>query len=1305
MKLEEKFFCAFFYPFLVAIVLSTLIITIFLGLFTSDNFFERTYNNIINLEKKNAKININSVQHILTTSIQKVQASINEQISFYQTMANKLLESGKNYELDTSFLKSSINIEEDYCSDYEEESAYTAIWLLDKETTEDNLDDDSKIYVKQQLIAYSKIIQNLDACFKTTKPDTLCYYFYFEKTELYISYPIKSDCESEFIYEMNNYSENDEYAYTCLNENGENYDVYKIKCEPFFTIMKKSKTEAFDNNYLSNQNRTIYITNYYNEVDDNTEREYTICIEFDDPITKDKAYLCADVNNEDMVSSLENLNSDLVGYFFVANVGYNNVFYFPQGSISPKTSTENIYRWDKNYNLNEKIYFYDNVRKIFSSNYIDYLGTSPYDEIYVNGKNSSGQHFFINGEKLKYSIYPVILRNLNGIYEHIFSIIYIYEDKLFVAEMKDYTSSNAIKILLELLIFLIFGSGPLYLIYLTFNILSKYIVIPIKNVNYMLKGINIGGENRLNYLNFLKKNQEENLEKLEKMYLYEFNTNKNGNNFNEENESDFESTFDNDNIEKEKMINNINKKDSNKRNINPYYEFNKKYDEENAYIEKELNFYDFDEQLLEFRPLEIEKLVRSLIDLKGALILTSEDREIEKIIDYSHSENIFGNFKNKEGTNLCRSNIGNLESQLLKFDKAIYHLALSLQDNKLKKFLNINLSDEFDESDSLLNKISYSFNKERNKLKNNILLVKQMNNLKYNFSSKIIGVLINNRYCRLIHAYYIFFKYLMKFKKLNQNIIEQQFMNTTFHTITYYHKIIIQYIYLSYAKNDLVKIGESILDYIEFLIKFKFATKEEDKNFLKITSKNTYEYRQKQKQKKKIFNKILNWFNLFDDYIAYVKDNSSLIDTKAIIDDYLKNLNSDNNEFNLESQSALMFRVNIQRSEFLKGKFSLCCKNYNDALFYFIRAAKKESIVIDGLIKKRSLKHLFKLLKIMKKEYETFNLKNVIMEKKLREYKRDKNKLFTKKINNGKKASIRTKKEEIINNITFGEKIDEIKNEIIQDIGECNNKQEKDILILIDLNTYNKQEEGIQSKEYKIDAFIDQTILILNSYLSINDRLCIFIYKKYIKNISPLTTIDNIDKTSICNDLKNIETNPKNKEEEYDINFDEYKNNHIEFNLGKNYNISEYSEEDSFESSENEENNYNKIKGIVKSINYMINYSKLKEKVMNEKYFILFTDLFNIQIIDEEKILKIFGNLKKSKRTTLLIVGKNKAYNSKKIRNECDDKIINIENVILNLYGEKSEIINFENMKKIKTILSNNNVIKDEIIYPNELYK
>ena len=46
-----------------------------------------------------------------------------------------------------------------------------------------------------------------------------------------------------------------------------------------------------------------------------------------------------------------------------------------------------------------------------------------------------------------------------------------------------------------------------------------------------------------------------------------------------------------------------------------------------------------------------------------------------------------------------------------------------------------------------------------------------------------------------------------------------------------------------------------------------------------------------------------------------------------------------------------------------------------------------------------------------------------------------------------------------------------------------------------------------------------------------------------------------------------------------------------------------------------------------------------------------------------------------------------------------------IEELILDKFGEKSEIIFYDNMKKIKTILSNNKVIKEEIIYPNEIYK
>ena len=64
------------------------------------------------------------------------------------------------------------------------------------------------------------------------------------------------------------------------------------------------------------------------------------------------------------------------------------------------------------------------------------------------------------------------------------------------------------------------------------------------------------------------------------------------------------------------------------------------------------------------------------MDLKDSLLLISEDQDVNQIINYSYKEEIFKNFKNKVGAIICQSNIGNLQGQLLKYDKAIYHLAL-----------------------------------------------------------------------------------------------------------------------------------------------------------------------------------------------------------------------------------------------------------------------------------------------------------------------------------------------------------------------------------------------------------------------------------------------------------------------------------------------------------------------------------------------------------------------------------------------------------------------------------------------------
>ena len=80
----------------------------------------------------------------------------------------------------------------------------------------------------------------------------------------------------------------------------------------------------------------------------------------------------------------------------------------------------------------------------------------------------------------------------------------------------------------------------------------------------------------------------------------------------------------------------------------------------------------------------------------------------------------------------------------------------------------------------------------------------------------------------------------------------------------------------------------------------------------------------------------------------------------------------------------------------------------------------------------------------------------------------------------------------------------------------------------------------------------------------------------------------------------------------------------------------------------------------------------------------------------------------KKKKIIFLLAGKNKSKDFQNDKNILIDEINEEKKMIKIIYDkfdEKSEVIYFENMKKIKTILSSNNVIKDDIIYPNEIYK
>ena len=67
MKLEDKFIKAFFYQFLICIILSSVIVTIFLALFTNNNIDKRTKEYIINLEKKYTKKIIEQINIFIST--------------------------------------------------------------------------------------------------------------------------------------------------------------------------------------------------------------------------------------------------------------------------------------------------------------------------------------------------------------------------------------------------------------------------------------------------------------------------------------------------------------------------------------------------------------------------------------------------------------------------------------------------------------------------------------------------------------------------------------------------------------------------------------------------------------------------------------------------------------------------------------------------------------------------------------------------------------------------------------------------------------------------------------------------------------------------------------------------------------------------------------------------------------------------------------------------------------------------------------------------------------------------------------
>ena len=554
MRLEDKFFNSFFYLFLFAITFSMIIVVTILFNYSENYIDNRTAKDVIHIEKKYANSNINSMNVLLSNMILKLQVALKEALTLYINLSNEssLFRDDLDYNYTNVYnifeieklLKSN---DSDFMSRFE----FISFWFIDKKIIDVKQMD---LNMKKQLYVFSLLIHPMMAIINSNNGLLKDIYFLFEGNNLFTFYPFSHLYSDEFLEKFLNHSDNPSW---CTDEEGNIIEYYNFRCRPFYRDINEAQKGTYDFNLNDQKNRRLFITSPYPQFgkSKNNTKElsgivFTICIKFKDNITNKTAYICGDSEDESLFKSFDMFNEKLIGFVSVASVSFNEAFYYPQllESESSKTLGEFIYRMDNSYYLEEKETFLNVIQKYMSSNYIKYINEKNleeepmniFDELYIDQTLGKNHKFFINNEEFNFCLYPIVIENFDREFEHVLSIIYIYNKQSFLNHMIHYQEDSQSRLIFQIILYIFFGSVLLYIISLYFKLLAKFIVVPIKNVHYMLEGINIGGEYRLEYLNGLKKKQEDNLEKLnkinEKLKKKNMNNNKNMSEINSNND-------------------------------------------------------------------------------------------------------------------------------------------------------------------------------------------------------------------------------------------------------------------------------------------------------------------------------------------------------------------------------------------------------------------------------------------------------------------------------------------------------------------------------------------------------------------------------------------------------------------------------------------------------------------------------------------------------------------------------------------------------------------------------------------------
>lgn len=1108
MKLQDKFKKTFISTLFCGVLVSILFTIVVIMLFT-DNFSDKELIERIIKSNEDKTISlIYTTNNMLFKKFQKSIYCLQMLKKYYFFYTNNFLQENLKFdgEVIQKYSINAVELSENYhniiakisgdsdrderfdSGNMEKNSTYLdfSFWFLDSQTkTFDNLDNP----FKNQLNILSHMNPIFRSFYETlennesNKVDLI--YMVGEKTKLFYGYPIYSD-NSDY-YKFYEKFTNEE---SCKNEKGEIPESFYFPCRPWWKDIMNSISEYGLDFSKGNE---IIISNPYKSVG---IQKYvvTVCIKFLDPLIqtydndpkKQLNAFCMDLDTTDLMTVYDKFNNELGGYFYVIPAGSEVPLYYPQIIKADYYFTLSRFEFDMETN-----YFVDELAD-FNSRVIKQLTAKfPYstsensigltNQFYKLYKEQYKGEYLKNGDYYNYTIFPVRFftdTNDNEYNAHLLSIIYVQQPSSYEIQMARLRMLIYPRLIIQVFIFFIIASILLLISWYFIIGIAYNIVKPITNIKNLIQNMNMG-----------------------------------------KNDSGY--------------------------NVNS--------------VKNENQIFEESEDIQQIRSIEMDKLFDILLKLKNVLSFTKNSKTIydkSSLINYVAAKYTFSEVSNVKGISICDSNVGNLSIKCRKYDKAIFHLIESIIiaresknktilassktiakvkvedfstlndyiNNWRKAFLNINRYSrqsryipvvENHEEDQLEKK-------ERFGKKNKKFLFKNKKN--ENKETKKC-IYLESRYPKLIYAYKKFFKNLKKLIKHGLNkknyindVIDSK--NNDFyvlkekHSLESYEYYLYKYLANSMKNGDNVKIAESILEFIEFLLAYKLKNteriiksenvikkKEEKKNeeiklthsvYTSETEKTMNEQSDEMlKNKKRTLEVIVMYFREFD--IIYEN-------LKRVTPEYYKNFldKMKNNKKELEVIDT-PFLILFQKANYLKGKFAKYCGHLDRALEFFHKS-RDITIICDASIIKKSIKQIIKIMHYLQNctydEIDELPYRDItsilkdplytleIIPKKTKDPTNNANKIISERINYLKE-----------NAKAIDKYILNLKENLSYFV-----YNPKDFLVLIDISDSMKNDDS-----KKIEKSIKASLTFFENFITHLDRFGLFLYSDILINVISLT--------------------------------------------------------------------------------------------------------------------------------------------------------------------------------------------------------